>query len=280
MSFKCTPAARLYILGSQRLITHDGRNVTPKSGKARALIAYTALSPGGNSHRSKTSALLWSESVDAKASLRQCIKETRRIFTEAGLEILSVDIQRISLDLGSLWVDALEVERLARSSNPEDLKAMVDLYSGDLLENTDIRNPEFEEWLLTERNRLRRTVCDTLENALGRSPEECNPEWTDWMAAALLVFDPANEKAHQTIMRRHASRGDIAGAIRQYQTCRDALARELDLTPSPETEALLRRLRRGEGHWTVPVETVQVQDTPSSPASAPLVEPVIKIRSG
>jgi DNA-binding SARP family transcriptional activator/Flp pilus assembly protein TadD len=274
MPFKCTPAARLYILGSQRLITHNGRNVIPKSGKARALIAYTALSPSGNSHRSKTSALLWSESVDAKASLRQCIKETRKIFTEAGLDILSVDIQRISLDLGSLWVDALEVERLARSSNLEDLKAMVDLYSGDLLENTDIRNPEFEEWLLAERNRLRRTVCDTLENTLRRSLEERGPEWTDWMAAELLVFDPANEQAHRTIMRRHASRGDIARAIRQYQACRNALARELDLTPSPETEALLRRLRRGEEH-----RTVQVQDAPSSPAPAPLVEPVIKARS-
>lgn len=56
-----------------------------------------------------------------------------------------------------------------------------------------------------------------------------------------LEHDPANENFHQLVMQVYYSRGDRAAIIRQYQTCKDAVAREFGLTPSPETEALYRQ---------------------------------------
>jgi TolB-like protein/Tfp pilus assembly protein PilF len=44
-------------------------------------------------------------------------------------------------------------------------------------------------------------------------------------------------------MRLHAEAGDIGAALRQYESWRDLLKRELDVVPSPETEALHRHIR-------------------------------------
>jgi DNA-binding SARP family transcriptional activator len=51
------------------------------------------------------------------------------------------------------------------------------------------------------------------------------------------------EESHRTVMRLHAEAGDIGAALRQYESWRDLLKRELDVVPSPETEALHRHIR-------------------------------------
>ncbi|MEW6240928.1 MAG: tetratricopeptide repeat protein [Chloroflexota bacterium] len=56
-----------------------------------------------------------------------------------------------------------------------------------------------------------------------------------------LEHDPANENFHQLAMQVYYARGDRAAIIRQYQACKDALTREFNLSPSPETEALYRQ---------------------------------------
>jgi DNA-binding SARP family transcriptional activator len=56
-----------------------------------------------------------------------------------------------------------------------------------------------------------------------------------------LEHDPANENFHQLAMQVYHSRRDRAAIIRQYQACRDALAREFGLSPSPKTDALYRQ---------------------------------------
>lgn len=58
----------------------------------------------------------------------------------------------------------------------------------------------------------------------------------------LLSVDPSQEVAYRLVMRAHAAKGDRAGVARQYQRCRQALARELDASPSPVTKELYERL--------------------------------------
>ncbi len=60
-----------------------------------------------------------------------------------------------------------------------------------------------------------------------------------------LEHDPASEDFHQLAMQVYYSRGDRAAVIRQYQVCKDALARAFGLSPSPETEALYRQFTTG-----------------------------------
>jgi DNA-binding SARP family transcriptional activator len=42
------------------------------------------------------------------------------------------------------------------------------------------------------------------------------------------------------LMRLHVGRGNRAEALRAYEQCRAILARDLGMTPSPQTEAVYR----------------------------------------
>ncbi len=64
-------------------------------------------------------------------------------------------------------------------------------------------------------------------------------------AHRLLEYDACLEGAHRLLMSAYARLGDRVGLARQYQQCRDSLARELGVTPSDETEALYQRLMGG-----------------------------------
>ena len=64
-------------------------------------------------------------------------------------------------------------------------------------------------------------------------------------AHRLLDYDACLENAHQLLMRAYARLGDRVGLARQYQQCRDHLARELGVPPSKETEMLYQRLMKG-----------------------------------
>ena len=51
-------------------------------------------------------------------------------------------------------------------------------------------------------------------------------------------MDPLQEDVHQTLMRAYAGEGRRTAALRQYQICVDALHRELQVEPEPETRTL------------------------------------------
>jgi DNA-binding SARP family transcriptional activator len=257
-------------MGAVRLHSTDGTDITPCSAKARALLAYLALSPGGIASRSKIAGILWSEGRDAKASLRQCVKGLRHLSKIAGSNFIKANNESIALDLDALWVDALELERLAarpESTNPETI---ADLYAGELLEGLTFSNADIGVWLGAERSRLRILACVAIEKRL--SLLDGAGEAVLQAARALLRVDPAHEGAHRVVMARHAERGDPAAAIRQYLDCRQALARHLDLSPSSATEGLLARIRRGAIGQKAPPAATQTGATRLPPGTMVSVE--------
>jgi DNA-binding SARP family transcriptional activator len=235
--------AHLQLLGHFRLTSADGRDASLRSAKAQALIGYLALSPAGVADRARLSGILWSNGADAKASLRQCLRELRLRLDEAGIAAISADARRVALNLECLAVDALEVRRRSRSATPGDVEGIAGLWAGELLADVDVGEPEFEQWLATEQVALRTDACRGLERALAAGIATGDLEGTIRAAQALLVVDPAHEEAHRTLIRAHGQRGNIPAAVRQYEACKGALRRQLDIQPSPETEALLQKLR-------------------------------------
>jgi tetratricopeptide (TPR) repeat protein len=65
-------------------------------------------------------------------------------------------------------------------------------------------------------------------------------------AGEALALDPFKERAHRTLMLAHASAGNKAEALRSYEACRQVLAEELGVDPSPATQALHLLLLRDE----------------------------------
>jgi DNA-binding SARP family transcriptional activator len=238
--------ARMRLLGRFELVARDGRPGTPRSVKGRAILAYLALAPAGTADRGRLAGLVWGDSADAKASLRQCLRELRQTLAGAGLDpLLQTNPQEVVLDTRAVWIDALEMRRLLRAGGLDAAESIADLYAGDLLAEVAIREPTFEDWLTIEREALRARVCHALETRAGHCVDEGQLDLARRLAGALLAIDPAHEAAHRALMRVHAFAGDLPAAMRQYQTCREALARGLDLRPSADTEKLLQAIRSG-----------------------------------
>jgi TolB-like protein/Tfp pilus assembly protein PilF len=232
---------RLKVLGGFEARIGPGEPLDIATRKTRALLAYLALPPGRVHARDKLTGLLWSDRGDEQArnSLRQALTELGRILAGIEPSPLVKGRDNLSLDREGVEVDAMLFERLAASPDAGDLRRAAAMYAGDLLDGFGVRDPAFEEWLRDERQRYRElaiatlkklVTCQTGANALA-------------VAQRLLAMAPLQEEVHRTVMRLHAEAGDIAAALRQYGTCCATLKRELDITPSPETEALHRRIR-------------------------------------
>ena len=257
MDQKPPSSLRLCLLGRFELRARDGSDATPAGRKVRALLACLALSQGALWPREKLMALLWSDRGEeqARASLRQALAELRRALGEpspvrAGNDALSVDPTMIS-------VDAVEFARLAKVGRLDEAGA---LYQGDLLDGHGVRDQAFEDWLMVERTRLHDLAVDVLS----RLAESQSGDLAIETAMRLLQLDPALEETHRTLMRLYAAAGRRAQALRQYQTCRETLQREIGVAPGVDTERLLVQIQEDK-----PRPPSAAAPNPSSALSVP-----------
>lgn len=140
----------IYLLGCLTVIDAGGVNCTPKSQKARALIAMLVLAPRGARSRVWLRDKLWSDrgEVQGAASLRQALVEIRKALGPAADQLLVTDNHTVSFDLSRISVDVFDL----LSADNEDARSALGAGSGpEFLEGFDIGDPEFEEWLMLER---------------------------------------------------------------------------------------------------------------------------------
>jgi DNA-binding SARP family transcriptional activator len=60
----------------------------------------------------------------------------------------------------------------------------------------------------------------------------------------IIALDPTHEDSYQGLMLLYSSRGQTEAAIKAYKTCRDNLARYLDITPNQTTLALYKKITK------------------------------------
>ena len=64
------------------------------------------------------------------------------------------------------------------------------------------------------------------------------------LSRLLVERDPCREDGHRRLMRCLTRQGQPHLALRQFQACADALARDLGVDPEPATVALAEQIRR------------------------------------
>src|SRR5512139_65280 len=137
-------------LGALRLYDGNGEDLTPRSRKARALLAYLAIS-GRPASRDRLADLLWSDRGEeqAKSSLRQALFELRHI-DDAGV---LTETARDDVELSGLraTTDLLLIEEAAARDDHRLLLAMLNAADSGLLTDLDGLDPEFDTWLRGER---------------------------------------------------------------------------------------------------------------------------------
>ena len=237
----------------------EGSIVRLETAKTGALLAYLALQSKPQP-RQKLTGLFWGDQPEdsARRNLRHALWNIRQQFQCPDQPpVLLGDSQEIAfnLDAGD-WLDVREFEQCLQSESEittaalraDDrfalLRQAADLYGGDLLDGVNVADaPEFEQWLLVERERLRAQMLETLQRLVGY-----DVDWGDYATALehvrrLLALEPWLEEAHRQKMRLLALGGQHSAALAQYETCRRVLAEELDVEPSRETRALYESIR-------------------------------------
>src|ERR1700730_13922148 len=138
------PEVRIFVVGAFRVLASDGEDITPRGRKARALLAILALTPTRRRSRPALQDKLWSDRgpEQGAASLRTTLTEIRKALGERYRDCLVSDLHGIGLVAGRVTVDIDEADlsELARMVEPPQL-----------LEDVDVADEEFEEWLRNQR---------------------------------------------------------------------------------------------------------------------------------
>ncbi len=235
--------------------------------KAKCLLAYLACHPDEAQPRDKLVGLFWGESEEKRAqhSLRQALTYIRKSFEPVDPSPISSDRVAVRLKLECLEVDVEEYLRLASSESPDDLEAAIALYKGDLLEGLDLKEPEFQYWLDSERRRLREIYRRAMQLLAETKRRRGDLDEAVRLAQHLLVLDPLQERVHRLLMALYADLGMREAALQQFKRCRALLADELGVEPEPETLALSESLRNNERGKPAEIE-------PSRASPAPFAE--------
>src|SRR5205823_6501835 len=118
------------------------------------------------------------------------------------------------------------------------LVAAADLYGGELLPGY------YEDWNLTERDRLRESYLEVLGRLIERLERGGDLSRALDYALKAVSADPQREPAHGDLIRLYAAMGDTAAALRQYGALEAMLAEDFDARPSPSIRALIEEIRQ------------------------------------
>ena len=261
---------RVGVLGGLDL-TVGGRPLAGlASAKARALLAYLAVT-GTAQSRSALAGLLWSDLPEeaARTNLRLVLTKLRRALPG------HMKVTRHSVALAGeqpVWVDALEVARLAgATSDPDALLAAVHLCRGEFLAGVEVPGaPLFDEWVVAERAACRAAMLGTLDRAVQLARERGDIDVGIQVARRLVALVPLQEEAHRALMWFLIHGGQPSAALAQYERCRSVLAEELGMEPSPATLALREEILRADSFAELGGPSPGATGTPAAAGSLPV----------
>ena len=219
-----------------------------RSVKSYALLYYLAMTRRAQA-RTVLAGLFWGD-VDEYYARRNFNRTLSDLAQFVG-DHLVIERQRVAFAHHQAhWLD-VELLESAAATRPTaqtvaTLAAAATLYRGDFLDGFYVQEaPAFEQWVLTERTRLRASVLHVLHTLADYHVEQ--GQLTEAMAYArrLLQLEPWREEAHRQLMLLLAQSGQRSAALAQYELCRQALRSELDVEPDAATLELVAQIRAG-----------------------------------
>ncbi|MGD9148136.1 MAG: BTAD domain-containing putative transcriptional regulator, partial [Anaerolineae bacterium] len=136
-----------------------------------------------------------------------------------------------------VMVDVVDFERLAASDDLHQLRQALALYEEDYLPDC-----MYEDWPAAERQRLRHLYLVTAERLARHLLQAGALDEAVQVAQAILARDNCWEAAYRLLMRAHSAQGNRPQVHSVYQRCTATLREELDVEPSPTTQALFAEL--------------------------------------
>jgi TolB-like protein/DNA-binding SARP family transcriptional activator/Tfp pilus assembly protein PilF len=234
----------LYLFGGFRLVGEDGKAVALPD-RARALLAYLAVA-SSPVPRQGLAELVGGEGTeqDRRTTLRQTVYLVRKAMADA---VIYAQENDLVLNVKLVHADVGLFQSAIGRGDDRSLADAVEIYRGAFLDGERSPSSPFEEWLAARRHAfLEDTLAALLKLA---SSDTAAGQHVSALARArrALMLDPLREDFHRQVMRSLAALGQRSNALRQYETLRQVLAEELDVSPEAETEALRETIARGAG---------------------------------
>lgn len=241
---------RIDVLG-RVAISCCGRTVTTLSRKEQAILCYLVLSDDSHVTRERLTSLLWSEAHDGRGrgSLRTARHEIDTALRAIGFDGFQSDRLSIRIPRDRLACDLWDLAESARRGVPLPLLTERSRVIDNMLADLQSIDQEFSTWLHQTRAGWHKRLVGYLQAWL---PEETLPEMrtepgtdaaAEPVAHALSVLEPSNEPAARVIIRACWSAGDVGTGLSTYKALWKLLDEEYGTEPSPETQALIARLK-------------------------------------
>lgn len=278
------PDVQLCLFGKPSILC-DGRTVELVSNKAIALLSFLSVTPAPQSREQLIGLLWAESTTEAaRKNLRNTLWTLRRVLGEDVIisdgdhlslhQDIQVDVRAFEhLVHGQPVVEPHTTPTSPASSlvqradtppaapvHPEVLprnsewyfaltqryQSALHLYRGPFLDGLVLPDAvAWELWLTTERERWHQSVMHLLEQLVDLWQSMGN--WSEVIATArrALLYDNLHEPMYRALIAAHARLGERADALRQYNTLRTLLERELGVQPLPETEQLRTAILNG-----------------------------------
>lgn len=233
---------RACLFQTLRVFSAEGCPIDLGSPTNRSLIAYLLLYRANRIDRRRLAFLFWPQASEsaARRNLRQYIHRIRRTLERVdcgGNLILAGDFDVQINPRAEIWLDVDAFRENTRpDANLDELRAAVDLYQGDLLEDV------YEDWCLETRRELRQTYLHLLDRLAQGLQAQNHLDEALVYAQKWVDEEPLDETAHRRFLSLLALTGDRNRAILHYKALKESLAQELHTEPMPETQAVYRSI--------------------------------------
>lgn len=236
-----SPRFGLSLLGGFEL-TGPGGVVDLPNKKLAGLLAYLACTAPRPQSREKLSALLWGSYFDAQAkqNLRQALFRLRKVL---GQDALESDGEVVSLNSAAVRCDVSQFEALVREGGRDALSAAADLYRGRLIDDINVGEEGWNEWLTGARERLLELALGAMVGLGEQELAAGHAENALKAGQRAIALNNMREDAHRLIVQALAAAGRKAEALKHYQDLVALLKHELNTEPDAATRSLVAELR-------------------------------------
>lgn len=252
---------QVQLLGPPR--AHLGADtVAFKADKRYQCLGYLAFK-GDWVSRDELAFLFWPDTAtsDARHSLRQLVRRVRAL---PWLPALDIERDRIR------WLAQTDTDSLERLLGQKNYPGLLTAYGGELLEGLDgLTSNEFTAWLAYEREHLRAAWRRALFQHV--SDLEGTGEFDQAVSVmeVLLAHDPLDEEAMRALLRLGLRAGTQGRVLESYRGFCRQLERELQLTPTTETQRLAEAAQEAASTSAPRHSTPSVITTQAEPPSLP-----------
>lgn len=269
----------LRLFGPGRLLGSTGEiGALTRQPKRMALLAYlTIATPRGFHRRDKLLGLFWPEldQQHARNSLSQALHVIRAALGENA--VVTHGDEEVAIAPELVHSDVIDFDSLHAAGRYCEA---LELYHGDILDGFFVTGaPEFDRWLDGERARYRQRASDAAWSQARREAEKGDALAAGRRAQQAAALLPPDETQLRRLMLFLRDVGDRSAALRAYDEFARQFARDFELEPSTEAQALATSIRRDHGsvHGADSVVVPRDEPPPSAvPAAAINVQTTTK----